>query len=44
MDSYAIRKAVLWGVAAFILTVIHPFSVRNGLIITIVASFIGALG
>jgi len=43
MEPSEIRKAVVWGVAAFILTVIHPVSVEAGLILTVIAAVIGAL-
>ena len=43
MEPAEIRKAVVWGVAAFILTVVHPVSVEAGLIITVIASVIGAV-
>jgi len=43
MEPKVIRKAVVWGAAAFILTVIHPVSFKAGLIITVIASVIGAI-
>jgi hypothetical protein len=43
MEAADIRKAVVWGVGAFILTEIHPVSVMTGLIITLIASVVGAL-
>ena len=36
------RKAIIWGVGAFILTEIHPVSIMTGLIITLIASVLGA--
>ena len=43
MEFSDLRKAVIWGLAAFVLTSIHPVSVKTGLIITLIASVIGAL-
>jgi hypothetical protein len=43
MEPSDIRKAIVWGVGAFILTVIHPVSLMAGLIITVIASVVGAL-
>jgi hypothetical protein len=43
MELRDLRKAVVWGCAAFIITEIHPVSVMTGLIITLVASIVGAL-
>lgn len=43
MEPSDIRKAVVWGVAAFVLTVVHPVSIQAGLVITVIASVIGAV-
>jgi hypothetical protein len=43
METAEIRKAIVWGCGAFILTEIHPVSIMTGLIITLIASVIGAL-
>lgn len=43
MEPREIRKAVVWGVAAFILTIVHPVSIEAGLVITVIASVVGAL-
>lgn len=43
MEPREIRRAVVWGVAAFILTVVHPVSPAAGLVITVIASVIGAV-
>jgi hypothetical protein len=43
METAEIRKAIVWGCGAFILTEIHPVSIMTGLIITLIASVVGAL-
>ncbi len=43
MESRAVRKAVIWGAGAFIVTIVHPVSITAGLVITVIASVIGAL-
>ena len=43
MEFSDLRNAVIWGVAAFVLTSIHPVSIKVGLLITVVASVVGAL-
>ena len=43
MEPAVIRKAIVWAVAAFLLTVIHPLSFKAGLAITIVAAIVGAI-
>ena len=43
MEAAEIRKAIVWGVLAFVVTSIHPVSIKTGLIITVIASVIGAL-
>jgi len=43
MEAADIRKAIVWGVLAFVVTSIHPVSIKTGLIITVIASVIGAL-
>lgn len=42
MEFRDFRNAIVWGLLAFILTSIHPVSVKAGLIITVIASVIGA--
>jgi hypothetical protein len=43
MEPSDLRKSVVWGVTAFFITEVHPVSVMAGLIITVIASVIGAL-
>jgi hypothetical protein len=43
MELRDLRKAVVWGCGAFILTEVHPVSVMTGLILTLIASIVGAL-
>ncbi len=41
LTARAIRRAVLWGTTAFVLTVAHPVGFRVGLAITVAASVAG---
>ena len=41
LTARSVRRAVLWGIAAFILTVAHPVGFRAGLAITVAASVAG---
>ena len=43
MELRDLRKAVVWGVLAFVVTSVHPVSIKVGLIGTVVASVVGAL-
>ena len=43
MELKDLRNAIVWGLLAFVVTSIHPVSVKVGLIITLIASVIGAL-
>jgi len=43
MEFRDFRNAIVWGLLAFILTSVHPVSVKTGLIITLIASVIGAV-
>jgi len=43
MELRDLRKAVVWGVLAFVVTSVHPVSIKVGLIVTVVASVVGAL-
>ena len=43
MEFSDLRNAVIWGLLAFVITSIHPVSVKAGLIVTLVASVVGAI-
>jgi hypothetical protein len=43
METSEIRKAIVWGVGAFLVTEVHPVSVMTGLLLTLIASIVGAL-